>query len=106
MQSEELMTMIANGEDSRHQFKATIKHAEALAAEMTTFSNSNGGYLLIGINDDGSITGLNADDIRQINQLIANAATNNIRPAINPFTQNFVLPEGRVTVVYGRARLQ
>lgn len=99
MQTEELITMIANGEDSRHQFKAMIKHADALAAEMAAFSNANGGYILIGVNDDGSITGLNADDIRQINQLIANAATNNIRPAINPLTQNFILPEGRVIVV-------
>ena len=35
MQTNELLAIIANGEDSRHQFKATIKHAEALAAEMT-----------------------------------------------------------------------
>lgn len=99
MQSEELITMIANGEDSRHQFKATIKHADALASEMAAFSNSNGGYILIGVNDDGSITGLTVDDIRRINQMIANATTHNIRPAINPLTQNFVLPEGRVIVV-------
>jgi ATP-dependent DNA helicase RecG len=99
MQTNELLAMIANGEDSRHQFKATIKHADGLAAEMAAFSNSSGGYILIGVNDDGSITGLTADDIRQINQLIANAATNNIRPAINPLTQNFILPEGRVILV-------
>lgn len=99
METNQLLAIIANGEDSRHQFKATIKHAEALAAEMTAFSNSNGGYILIGVNDDGSMTCLSADDIRQINQLVANAATNNIRPAINPLTQNFDLPEGRVIVV-------
>lgn len=75
MQTNELLAIIANGEDSRHQFKATIKHAEALAAEMAAFSNSNGGYILIGVNDDGSMTGLSADDIRQINQLVANVAT-------------------------------
>ena len=49
METEELLAIIANGEDSRHQFKANITRADSLAQEMSAFSNSKGGFLLIGV---------------------------------------------------------
>lgn len=99
METEELLAIIANGEDSRHQFKANVTRADSLAQEMSAFSNSKGGFLLVGVSDDGSITGLTDEHIRVINQLVANASTNNIRPAINPITQNFSLPAGKVLLI-------
>ncbi|WOG28144.1 RNA-binding domain-containing protein [Endozoicomonas sp. 8E] len=99
METEELLGIIANGEDSRHQFKATINNVNSLASEMAAFSNSKGGHIIIGVNDDGTITGLSDAQLRRINQDIANAATNNVKPAINPVTQNFALPGGRVLVL-------
>ena len=99
METEELLAIIANGEDSRHQFKANVTRADSLAQEMSAFSNSKGGFLLIGVSDDYSITGLTDEHIRDINQLVANAASNNIRPAINPITENFSLPTGKVLLI-------
>lgn len=101
METEELLAIIARDEDSRHQFKADVNNASSLGAEMVAFSNSAGGLILIGVNDgDGSRTGLTRDDIGRINQVVANAATNNIRPPINPVTENIQLPDGLVIVVY------
>lgn len=37
---------IALGEDSRRQFKRDVTHADALAAEMAAFANSEGGVIL------------------------------------------------------------
>lgn len=105
METEELLAIIANGEDSRHQFKANVSRAESLAQEMAAFSNSKGGFLLIGVSDDGSITGLTDDHIRDINQIVANAATNNIRPSVNPITQNFSLGSGKVLLITVEAGL-
>ncbi|WMJ07629.1 RNA-binding domain-containing protein [Nitrosomonas sp. sh817] len=99
METQELLSIIANGEDSTHQFKANINNANAIASEMTAFSNSRGGQILIGVHDDGAIAGLTNNDIAEINKLIANAATNNIKPSINPITQNVVLPNGMVLVL-------
>ncbi|MGD0960985.1 MAG: RNA-binding domain-containing protein [Methylomonas sp.] len=99
MEITELLSIIANGEDSRRQFKANISSPNSLAAEMAAFSNSQGGYLLIGVNNDGTIAGLTSEDIRQLNQDISNVATNNVKPAINPITQNIALPGGMVIVV-------
>lgn len=99
METQELLSIIANGEDSRHQFKADFTNANAVAAEMVAFSNSKGGVLLIGINDDGSVSGLDTGDMARLNQLISNSASQSVRPPINPITENITLPGGMVMVV-------
>ena len=99
METQELLSIIANCEDSRHQFKADFTNANAVAAEMVAFSNSKGGVLLIGVNDDGNIAGLGTGDMARLNQLISNAASQSVRPPINPITENISLPGGMVMVV-------
>lgn len=101
METGELLEIIARDEDSKHQFKGDVNNASSLAAEMVAFSNSAGGLILIGVNNgDGSRSGLTRADISRINQIISNAATNNVRPPINPVTENIQLPDGLVIVVH------
>lgn len=99
MEAEALLKIIANGEDSSHQFKADIHHAASLGAEMVAFSNTQGGLLLIGVNDDGSFSGLTQNDVSRLNQLISNAASSNIRPPIAPTTENITYADGMVIVL-------
>lgn len=99
MHTEELLRIVARDEDSRHQFKADVTRANSLAAEMVAFSNSGGGQIFIGINNDGSIAGLNREDVGRINQIISNAASQNVQPPINPYTENMALQEGLVLIV-------
>lgn len=99
METGELLSIIANGEDSRHQFKSDVSRSESLAREMAAFSNAQGGIILIGVTDDGNIAGLGKDDIHRLNQLISNAATDHVRPPIAPTTQNFSLPDGKVMAI-------
>lgn len=47
MDSDELLKIVARDEDGKHQFKADITNANALAAEMVAFSNSGGGQIFI-----------------------------------------------------------
>lgn len=98
METEELLAIIAKGEDSRHQFKQNITRAESLVPELAAFSNSKGGLLLIGVTDDGDIQGLTVDDMGRINQLVSNAAKD-VKPAIAVTTENIALPSGMVMVV-------
>ena len=98
METEELLAIIANGEDSRHQFKQNITRAESLVPELAAFSNSKGGLLLIGVTDDGDIQGLTVDDMGRINQLVSNAAKD-VKPPISVTTENVALPSGMVMVV-------
>lgn len=99
METQELLSIIANGEDSRHQFKANFTNVDSVAAELVAFSNSKGGILLIGVNDDGTIAGLDSGDMARLNQLISNAASQSVRPPINPISENIALPGGMVMVV-------
>jgi len=58
MNRNELLKMVALGEDSRRQFKVDVTNADSLAADLVAFSNSNGGILFIGVADDGALKGL------------------------------------------------
>jgi len=99
METVELLAILAHGEDSQHQFKKNITNADSLAAEMVAFSNGVGGRIFIGVNDDGTIAGLSSVDIRRLNQLVANTASQNVEPAINPVTINVETEHGLVMVI-------
>jgi len=99
METTELIDILSRGEDSRHQFKADVTNADALAGEIVAFSNTAGGHIFIGVNDDGSVRGLSGADVARLNQLVANAASQNVRPAVNPLTDNVPHPAGTVMVV-------
>ncbi len=99
MNKKDLLKAIANGEDSRHQFKREPGHPDSLAAEMVAFANTAGGNLFIGVTDDGQINGLSSEDIKRLNQLISNVSSQHIKPPINPVTQNIRTEQGLVVVI-------
>lgn len=57
----ELQEIIDNGENSAIEFKTIDVRASDLEREMIAFSNSQGGVILLGINDDGVASGLTND---------------------------------------------
>lgn len=63
MNTAELLDQLARGEDTRHQFKRDVTNPDSLAAELVAFANSGGGQLFLGVDDDGSIAGLDAADV-------------------------------------------
>ncbi len=99
METLEILEILAQGEDSKHQFKKDISNADALAAELIAFSNTLGGKIFIGVNDDGEIVGLHSEDIQRINQLLSNTASQNVRPAINPLTEIVTIEEKRILII-------
>ena len=99
MEALELIKLIDRGEDSRLQFKRDVTNAESLGAECVALSNGKGGRILIGVDDTGVVAGLSPEDVRRINQLVANSAAQNVRPAVNPVTENVEVGGRRVIVV-------
>ncbi|MEO8210192.1 MAG: RNA-binding domain-containing protein [bacterium] len=94
-----LIEIIQRGEDSKHQFKENITNPESLAAEIVAFSNTEGGTIVLGVNDSGEIKGLSSDDTRRLNQLISNTATNNVKNPINVITENVQVDDKDVIVI-------
>src|SRR5690554_474311 len=99
MDAHQLQRILANGEDSKHQFKREITRLDSLTAELAAFSNNGGGKIFIGLEDDGRVSGLNSEQVRQLNQKLSNVASNNVRPPIHPTTENITTEHGIVVVV-------
>ena len=94
-----ILTQIALGEDSSHQFKVDVCNSESLAAEMVAFANSGGGTLFIGVADDGTTPGLTKEDVARINQLFSNAASQLVRSQLTVQTENVAMESGRIVIV-------
>ena len=100
METTELIEVIHKGEDSKHQFKENFSNVNSLAAEIVAFSNTHGGMILIGVNDTQEVTGLTKEDVGRLNQLISNAASQSVKPSVNPYTENISHPDGLVLAVH------
>ena len=87
MKDYELENILSRGEDTKTQFKENINNPKQLAEEFVAFSNSLGGKLILGVTDEGIVKGLNSDDIRRLNQMISNVASQHVRPPIHPITE-------------------
>jgi ATP-dependent DNA helicase RecG len=103
MEIVEILQVLAQGEDSRNQFKKDVNNVDSLAIELIAFSNTLGGRIFIGVDEDaqkkGAIVGLSPEDIHRINQLLSNAASQNVKPAINPLTEIVTIEGKRILVV-------
>lgn len=82
MNRTELMELIRNDESSGVEFKRDDVHRQSLAKEIASLANLEGGYILLGVEKDGTVTGLTRPDIEE---WIMNICSNNIRPPIIPY---------------------
>ncbi len=98
MNASEVRAAVILGEDSTRQFKVDVRNAEALAAEMAAFANSNGGVIFIGVADDGTLPGLPTAEVGRINQLISNAASQLVRSPLTVQTENILLENGQLVI--------
>lgn len=99
MEPLELLDIISLGETSTVQFKRTIESTDKLAAEICAFANSSGGMILFGVDDDGTVCGLDSEEVRSLNSRIANVSSNNVREPVFPMAEVVKVEEKSVLVV-------
>lgn len=99
MEALEILDILNQGEDSQHQFKRNLSNPLSIAGEIVAFANTEGGRIFVGVEDDGTITGLSSEDVRRLNQLVANVSTNNVNPPVNVFTTNLRIDEKTIMVI-------
>lgn len=75
-----LKKLIAEGENQYLDFKFCISDSRKIARTLSAFSNSDGGKLLIGVRDNGSIAGIRSDEEYY---MVETAALLFCRPEIN-----------------------
>lgn len=78
----ELLEIIGNGENSGVEFKRDDLATQDLAKELVAFSNFAGGMVLLGVEDDGTVSGIVRPDLEE---WVMNVCRDKIRPPIIPF---------------------
>ena len=97
----EFLELLAEGENSGVEFKTDAVDNRALAKELVALANLQGGHLLLGVDDDGSVRGLARNDppaeaagddtgrptYRRLEEWVMQACRDKIRPEIIPYFQ-------------------
>lgn len=99
MEALELIDRIALGETSTVQFKRTLEDTNDLAKELCAFANTNGGMILFGVEDDGTITGLSPEQVRDLASKTANVASQVVREPVYPTSEVVAVNQTRVLVI-------
>lgn len=77
----DVKNLASTGEGTFLEFKRTIPSAGKIAREIAAFANTNGGTLLIGVDDDKSLIGV--DGYQEEEFLLNEAARKLCRPAVD-----------------------
>jgi ATP-dependent DNA helicase RecG len=92
----ELLEIIANGENSGVEFKQDDIRPEQLAKEVVAMANFQGGRILLGVEDDGVISGIQRGDLEE---WVMNVFQNKIHPMILPFYEEVKLDDDKTVAV-------
>jgi ATP-dependent DNA helicase RecG len=91
----ELAEIIRNGENSGVEFKRDHDHADSLAKEIVALLNLEGGYILLGVEDNGTVTGLTRT-VKSAEEWVMDVCRQNIQPAIIPYWETATWDESRM----------
>lgn len=94
----ELLDIIRNGENSGVEFKRDDIQNHELVKELVAFANFEGGIVLLGVEDDGTISGITR---QRLEEWIMTACRDKIRPGLIPFYEQIkdVKPGKDVAIV-------
>lgn len=92
----ELLEIIANGENSGVEFKRDDIRPEQLAKEVVALANFQGGKVLLGVEDDGSVSGVQRDNLEE---WVMNVVQDKIHPMLLPFYEEIKVDDTKVVAV-------
>ncbi len=88
--------LILEGEGVTLDFKKTITSCEKIAKTMVSFANNKGGRLLVGVSDDGTISGVKSEDEEKY--MLTKAAHFFCKPALDPLFEEIYIDDKIVLV--------
>lgn len=97
MLKSELLTIINQGEGAKIEFKRDNIRAEGLAKEIVAFANMNGGIILIGIEDNGDVSGIQRENLHE--WLMDTVVGKHIHPFILPDYEELNHQNKKIAVV-------
>lgn len=98
MWKSELLEIITNGENSGVEFKRDDLRPEQLAKEIVALANFQGGKLLLGVEDDGAVSGIQRADLET--WVMDTVFGRYVHPLILPYYEEIELDDGkRVAII-------
>ncbi|WP_227429293.1 RNA-binding domain-containing protein [Psychrobacter sp. I-STPA6b] len=92
------LALISTGESKTLEFKRELPRYDQIAKTIVAFANTSGGRLLIGVDDDGSLLGIDESSILDLEERIYASLFERISPTINPDIYALNL-EGKILLV-------
>lgn len=83
MKSEDLQNIIANGQSNNVVFKKNVKKANDVATDIISLTNSGGGIIVYGIDDEGNTTGLSFEQMAQMHQVVTDTSYDLVNPPVS-----------------------
>ena len=98
MKKQDVIDLIANGESSGVEFKRDDIRPEQLAREIVALANLKGGRILLGVEDDGTISGITRSNL---SEWVADTVFGRyVHPQILPYYEEVAMGGGkRVAVI-------
>lgn len=82
LSTEKIREIIKKGETGRVEFKSEKEKNIDFAKEIAVFANGSGGYLFVGVEDDGTVSGVS--NPLKFEEKIYNICSDSIRPVVAP----------------------
>jgi predicted HTH transcriptional regulator len=95
-QLRQLKQLVSHGEGTHLEFKRRASSPEQIVREMIAFANTSGGIVLVGVNDDGELSGVKYPEEESL--LIRTALRKHCRPGL-PFNETVIPLSGKKFVV-------
>jgi ATP-dependent DNA helicase RecG len=92
------LELISQGENAFIEFKSSMISTDSLAKEMVAFLNSNGGHILIGVEDDARISGIDKSE-KDWETWVANIARNHINPPLSNYKFTYEVIEDKTIIL-------
>ena len=92
----ELIEKIILGEDTMIEFKREMPHRDSMADEIAAFANTEGGTILIGIDDNKEIIGIELQQLDGVEKTVVEICNDSIEPTVLFFTEKLRMDEKNI----------
>ncbi len=97
MDQEQLKELIQEGESAEQEFKESLSLTEPIGKTISSFSNANGGTIVIGVNDSGTIKGVDLG--KDTLEKLANRIKQHTDPKVYPSISTVKLDEKEIVMI-------
>ena len=93
----EILELVSEGEGAKLEFKRDDVRAENLAKEIVSFANMNGGRILLGVEDDGTFSGVSRENLQA--WVMDSVIGRHVHPQILPDYEKFTVKNKKIVVL-------